>query len=147
LARARELSREYSGKFDLEAVKRFASDHGHNYSLLSDYNFKVPDTGIVDDSTICCHVWNFGWYLRRLRIRSAVEAMMEGETLYSFILQPGQRTVWYCRGKPCKSNYVPMEFGHVPEISKPLEQRLLRGKTRSLALKMLGLAERAVPVR
>ncbi|MBA7704435.1 hypothetical protein ES703_113243 [subsurface metagenome] len=149
LGRAWEMAKDYSGQFDLEAMMRFASDHEQNYSLLSDYEYEVPETGLVDDSTICCHLWNSGWYLRKLRLKKAVKAMLEGETLYSFILQPKQRTVWFCQGKPCRSRYVRHEFGEALEKSrgkKPVKQRLLRGKTRSLAVSMLRLAERAIPV-
>lgn len=150
LGRAWEMAKEYSGKFDLETMVRFASDHGQNYSLLSECDYEVPETGFVDDATICCHVWNFTWYLRKLRLRQALEAMAEGETLYSFILQPKRRTIWFCRGKPCHSKYKPVEFGEALEKArgkKPVEQRLLKGKTRSLALNVLRFAERAVPVR
>jgi hypothetical protein len=147
LGRAWELAKESSGKFDLQTVIRFASDHGKNYSLLPD--FEVPQTGIVDDSTICCHVWNFGWYLRRFRVKKALDAMAEGETVYSFILQPRRRTVWFCRGKPCRSKYVPLEFGEALEKSedrKPVQQRLLKGKARNFTLNILRFAEKAFPV-
>lgn len=150
LGRAWEMAKEYSGRFDLETMMLLASDHGQNYSLLSDYEYEVPETGFVDDSTICCHRWNFTWYLRKLRLKKAVEAMAEGETIYSFILQPKRRTIWLCRGKPCRSKYVPLEFGEALEKSrgmKPIEQRLLKGKTRGLALSMLRFTERAFPVR
>lgn len=150
LGRAWELVKECSGRFDLETMMRFASDHGQNHSLLSDCDYQVPETGFVDDSTICCHLWNFTWYLRKLRLRKALEAMAEGETLYSFILQPKRRTIWLCRGKPCRSKYVPLEFGEALEKSqgtKPVEQRLLKGKRRGLALGVLRFAERAFPVR
>ena len=146
LGRAWELAKEYAGKFDLETVIHFASDHGKNYSLLPD--FEVPRTGIVDDSTICCHVWNHGWYLRRFRLKRALDAMAEGETVYSFILQPKQRTIWLCRGKPCRSKYVPLEFGEALQKSdiRPVQQRLFKGKWRSFVLKSLRFAEKAFPV-
>lgn len=150
LGRAWELAKEYAGEFDLDSIMRIASDHGQNYSLLSDYDYEVPETGFLDDSTICCHLWNFTWYLRKLRLWTAFEAMFDGETIYSFILQPKQRTIWFSRGKPCRSSYEPYEFGEALEESrrnKPLEQRLLKGKTRGLALSMLRFAERAVPIR
>jgi hypothetical protein len=146
LGRAWELAKEYSGKFDLEAVIHFASDHGKNYSLLSD--FEIPQTGIVDDSTICCHLWNYGWYLRWFRLKKALDAMAEGETVYSFILQPGKRTIWLCRGKPCRSKYVPLEFSEALRRAgiKPAEQRLLKGKWEGFTLNLLRFAEKAFPV-
>ncbi len=146
LGRAWELAREYAGKFDLQTVIHFASDHGKNYSLLPD--FEIPQTGIVDDSTICCHVWNYGWYLRRFRLKKALDAMAEGETVYSFILQPRNRTIRLCRGKPCRSRYVPLEFGEALQRSgiKPVGQKLLKGRWRSFVLKSLRFAEKAFPV-
>ena len=150
LGRAWELAKEHAGEFDLDSIMRFASDHGQNYSLLSDYDYEVPETGFVDDSTICCHLWNSTWYLRKLRLWKAVKAMLEGETIYSFILQPKQRTIWFSGGKPCRSGYKPYEFVEALQkspSSKPVEQRLFKGKTRGLALTMLRLAQRAVPLR
>lgn len=150
LGRAWELARKYSGKFDLDVMMCFASDHGQNYSLLSGYDYEVPENRFMDDSTICGHLWNAKLYLQKFRLRRAAEAMLEGETLYSFILEPRRRTVWLCRGKPCHSKYAPHEFGEALEKSngkRPVEQRLLRGKARSLALSLLGFAERAFPVR
>jgi len=146
LGRAWEMAEEYAGKFDLETVVRFASDHGKNYSLLPD--FEIPQTGVVDDSTICCHLWNYGWYLRRFRLKKALDAMAEGETVYSFILQPRKRTIWLCRGKPCRSKYMPLEFGKALQRSgiKPVGQRLLKGKWRSFALNVLRFTEKAFPV-
>jgi len=146
LGRAWELAEEYAGKFDLETVVHFASDHGKNYSLLPD--FEVPPTGIVDDSTICCHLWNYGWYLRRFRLKKALDAMAEGETVYSFILQPRKRTIWLCRGKPCRSKYMPLKFGEALQKSdiKPVGQKLLKGKGRSFTLNLLRFAEKVFPV-
>jgi hypothetical protein len=147
LGRAWELAREYSGKFDLETVIRFASDHGMNYSLLPGY--KIPATGIVDDSTICCHLWNVGWYLRRFRVMSALEAIAEGDTNCSFILQPKKRTIWFCRGNPCRSKYVKMEFGEALQKSdgKLLLPRLVRGRTGRFFLNLLRLTDKILPVR
>lgn len=147
LGRAWELAKEYSGKFDLETVMRFGSDHETNYSLLP--NYKVPSTGFVDDSTICCHLWNFGWYLYHLRLKDAFDAMAEGETTYSFIIQPKRRTIWLSQGKPCRLKYIPLEFGEELQKSgkKPIQQRLLKGRPRTFALNTLLFLEKAFPIR
>lgn len=147
LGRAWELAREYRGKFDLDTVMRFASDHGANYSLLP--GVKVPPTGIIDDSTICCHYWNVGWYLRRFRLRKALDAVAMGETVCSFILQPKKRTIWFCKGNPCRSSYVKLEFGEALQrgARRHLRPRLWRGRTRGLTLNLLRFTEKIFPVR
>jgi hypothetical protein len=74
--------------------------------------------------------------------------MAEGETVYSFILQPKKRTVWVCRGKPCRSRYTPLEFGEALQGSgiKPIQQKLFKGKRRSFVLDLLRFDEKAFPV-
>ncbi len=135
LGRAWEKAKDYAGEFDLDKVKEFTADHGLNYDMLSKHEFNTPKSGVVDDSTVCCHLWNVPNYINNLNLVKAAEAVVEGETLFSFIIEPKEKTIHFCQGKPCKSSYVPLNFKKAFEKSEnkePIEQKLLQGKTKAI---------------
>lgn len=116
LGRAWELALKIAEneKFDLDMMKRFASDHGINYDLLRETHFDLPDPEsglLVDDSTICCHLFNVPRYLKQGKIMDAAVSALEGETLQSYIIDPKNYILHVCKGKPCSNSYIAYDVG------------------------------------
>jgi len=105
LGRAWELAEANKGNFDLEKIMEFARDHGRNYSLLEGYEYEKP----VDDDTICCHTWNIPKYISEGRYGKVLDAILEGETLSSWIIDCDERVIWRTCDKPCKSEYFKID--------------------------------------
>ncbi len=103
LGRAWELAKKWDGQFDLEKVKKFASDHEKNYDLLKEFGIG-PDK-IIDDTTICCHYWNHTRYMQQNKIFQALEEVAAGETLMGFIMEPIKKRIHWCPEKPCRTPY------------------------------------------
>ena len=112
LDRAWELAKELAEARDIDFAKvlMFATDHRRNNHVLDQYGFLIPESGMVDDSTLCVHFDNLPHYLRRREFVKLIDMVAEGETLKSFIIDPQERTIWFCDGKPCEKGYVGLNF-------------------------------------
>ncbi len=112
LARMWELLEFFGGNIDMRTIRMITTDHGLNYSALTEFGMErsIYDER-VDDATICCHPWNFFRHLRRLELVEALVEMNVAKTLNNILMDPCRCTVYITPGNPCRKQYVPVWVG------------------------------------
>jgi Acyl-coenzyme A:6-aminopenicillanic acid acyl-transferase len=112
LARMWELLETFKGNIDRRKAKMINSDHGLNYSTLSEFGIERGEhEERIDDATICCHPWNFFRHLKRFEVEDAMIEMNVARTLNSMFMDPKSCTVWITQGNPCRKQYLPVWLG------------------------------------
>ena len=114
LARMWSLLERFRGAIGPQAAKQITSDHIPDYSLLADFGIKGEWwEEKQDDSTISAHAWNLKAHLLSGDFGAAIRELGISTTLYSIQVQPGDMTVWFTRGHPCRNPTVPVYWGRL----------------------------------
>jgi hypothetical protein len=124
LARMYELLDLFHGRIEPRTIKMIVSDHGVNYRDLETFGAgRRWYEERVDDSTICCHPWNFHRHLLRLEFQEALVEVNVAKTLNSILLDPKRCTIMITPGNPCRRQYVPLWVGDVLRMEHADEVR------------------------